>query len=120
PENDGLTVTGIRAGAVEGAGASVAVGSPLAGAHGTLTISSSGAYSYVVNETDSAVQALQAGQSTTDSFNYTVSDGHGGSDTAVLTVTINGANDAPLAVDDSGSTTEDTVLVVDAVHGVLA
>ena len=40
------------------------------------------------------MQALNVGQSTTDTFNYTVSDGSL-TDKAVLTVTINGADDAP-------------------------
>jgi VCBS repeat-containing protein len=32
----------------------------------------------------------------TDSFNYTVSDGHGGTDTATVTITVNAVNDAPV------------------------
>ena len=51
------------------------------------------------------MQALYVGGTLTDSFNYTVSDGSL-DDTAVLTITINGANDAPVGVDDAGSTTE--------------
>jgi hypothetical protein len=41
----------------------------------------------------------------TDSFNYTISDGHGGSDTATVAITVNPTNDAPTAVDDVASTT---------------
>jgi uncharacterized repeat protein (TIGR01451 family) len=37
----------------------------------------------------------------TDTFSYTVSDGHGGTDTATVTVTVQ--NRAPVAVDDSAS-----------------
>ena len=51
------------------------------------------------------MQALNVGGTPTDSFNYTVSDGSL-DDTAVLTITINGANDAPVGVDDAGSATE--------------
>lgn len=45
----------------------------------------------------------------TDVFTYTIDDnsagtGSGGSATATITVTVNAVNDAPLAVDDSGST----------------
>jgi len=65
------------------------VGSGLVGAHGTLTLGSNGSYTYVVNENDSTVQALNVGGVITDSFNYTVSDGSL-IDTAVLTITING------------------------------
>ena len=39
------------------------------------------------------LDALAAGESTTDTFSYTVSDGHGSTDTATVTVTINGVND---------------------------
>lgn len=41
---------------------------------------------------------LEAGQSEVDSFQYTVSDGHGGTDTATVSFTVHGRNDAP-AVD---------------------
>jgi VCBS repeat-containing protein len=46
---------------------------------------------------------LQAGGSTTDSFTYTISDGNGGSDTATVTITINGVNDVPtdISLDNS-------------------
>ena len=47
-----------------------------------------------------------------DSFTYTISDGHGGSDTATVTVTVNSVNDAPLANDDSALTTKDTPLTL--------
>ena len=36
-----------------------------------------------------------------DTFAYTVTDSNGGTDTATVTITINGVNDAPTAVDDS-------------------
>ena len=39
-------------------------------------------------------ESLATGESTTDTFDYTISDGDGGSDTATVTVTINGQNDA--------------------------
>ena len=43
-----------------------------------------------------------------DSFYYTISDGRGGTDTARVTVTITAVPDAPVAVDDVVSATEDT------------
>ena len=39
----------------------------------------------------------------TDSFNYTVSDGQGETDIAVLTITVIGINDAPVGVADTDS-----------------
>ena len=47
--------------------------------------------------------ALAVGESTTDSFLYTITDGRGGSDTATVTIEITGVNDAPDAVDDLGT-----------------
>jgi VCBS repeat-containing protein len=51
----------------------------------------------VLDNDATAVQELAAGETLTDSFEYTLSDQEGGSDTATLTVTVNGANDAPVA-----------------------
>ena len=53
------------------------------------------------------LDALAAGKSTTDTFSYTVSDGHGSTDTATVTVTINGVNDQVAAVDNAISVNED-------------
>jgi VCBS repeat-containing protein len=55
---------------------------------------------------------LGTGEQADDSFTYTVSDGNGGFDSATVTITISGVNDAPLAVDDSYDTNEDTALSV--------
>ena len=99
-----LSVSAIRTGGTEGSGTAGTVGSGLVGAHGTLTIAANGSYTYVVNESDAAVQALNSGGTLTDSFNYTVKDPAPGNltDIAVLTVTINGADDAPVGVNDTG------------------
>lgn len=43
---------------------------------------------------------LQVGETRETSFTYAISDGHGGSAQAVVTVIVNGANDAPVAQDD--------------------
>ncbi|RMH29679.1 MAG: tandem-95 repeat protein, partial [Planctomycetota bacterium] len=43
---------------------------------------------------------------------YTVSDGNGGTDTATVTFTVTGANDAPDAVDDSVTTDEDMAVTI--------
>lgn len=48
-----------------------------------------------------AFDALPAGQSGSDSFGYTVSDPAGLTDTATVNVTVNGANDAPVAANDA-------------------
>jgi MYXO-CTERM domain-containing protein len=47
-----------------------------------------------------------------DSFTYEVSDGNGGTATATVTITVNAINDAPVAVDDSATTDEDTAATI--------
>ncbi len=50
---------------------------------------------------------LRAVDSTTDSFAYTVSDGNDGTDTATVTITVNGVNDAPTGISlDNSSVAE--------------
>ena len=51
----------------------------------------------------------------TDSFTYVVSDGHGGTATGTVNITVNSVNDNPVAVDDSATTNEDTAVTVDVV-----
>ena len=43
-----------------------------------------------------------------ETFTYTISDGNGGSDTATVTVTVTSVNDAPMAVNDNETVTEDS------------
>jgi len=74
------------------------------GAYGTLTLAADGSYTYAPN---AAAQGLDDGESAQDVFAYTASDGTA-SDSATLTVTVNGANDAPVANDDAASTDEDS------------
>ncbi len=73
------------------------------GAYGTLVLAADGSYTYTPN---AAAQGLDDGETAQDVFSYTASDGTA-SDSATLTVTVNGANDAPVANDDSNMTTED-------------
>jgi VCBS repeat-containing protein len=89
--SDTKTVTAVRFNTTNGT-----VGSALVGAHGSLTLNPNGTFTYTVNETDSAVQALrQLTDTTTDVFNYTMRDTAGATSSANLTITIRGANDAP-------------------------
>jgi len=50
---------------------------------------------------------LQIGQFAQDRFAYTAADGHGGTSAATVTVTIFGASDPPIGLDDVATTTED-------------
>ena len=83
------------------------VGSAKAGSYGALTLNSDGTYSYVVDNSNTAVEALRtSAQTLTDSFTYTMRDTAGLTSSTTLTVTIQGANDAPVAVNDTASATE--------------
>ncbi|RUZ11573.1 hypothetical protein EN949_35465, partial [Mesorhizobium sp. M7A.F.Ca.US.007.01.2.1] len=73
------------------------------GAHGTFVANPDGTYTYTLNNADPAVQALDAGQTLTETFNYTMKDADGDTDTATLTITINGTNDVPQVVVDQGN-----------------
>ncbi len=47
-----------------------------------------------------------------DSFTYRISDGKGGFDEATVSIVVNSVNDAPVAVADSGTTTEDMAITL--------
>src|SRR5262249_32149647 len=83
PDGDALTVT--------------AVGTP---AHGTARINADNTVTYTPARDYNG----------TDSFTYTISDGHGGSDTAPVTLTITPVNDPPVATGWQYGIPEDSVL----------
>ena len=93
---DGKSVIAVRTGGIEGSGTSGTLGLPLQGLHGSLTVSANGTYTYTVNNADPQVEALRASDTLFDSFNYTMTDSLGLSDVAMLTVTIQGADDNPV------------------------
>ncbi|MBC3504749.1 DUF4347 domain-containing protein, partial [Pseudomonas sp. SWRI59] len=70
---------------------------------GTLTINADGSYRYVIDNSNAAVQALSPGQTLIEQFTYQMADADGLSSVSVLVITIEGANDAPVAVDDQGT-----------------
>ena len=94
---DTKTVVGVIAGTSPSATGSVAVN--VAGSYGTVTIQGDGSYSYAVDNSNAIVQALRnSSQTLTDYFTYTMEDAAGLKSTATLSITIQGANDAPIAV----------------------
>jgi VCBS repeat-containing protein len=89
------------AGSAVTAATAVASNTAIVGSYGTLTISASGAYTYAVNNSNAAVQALRLSSNTlSEAFTYTMKDNAGLASSAKLTVTIAGANDAPVGVND--------------------
>ncbi|WP_207267382.1 VCBS domain-containing protein [Pseudomonas sp. FW300-N1B4] len=90
------------------------------GTYGSIAVDSTGQWTYTLaNGTDgvaSAVQSLKAGESHNEVFSVQVSDGLGGVDTQLVTVTVTGSNDAPVLSfatgNDAGAVKEDTTLSV--------
>jgi len=85
------------------------VGTGVAGTYGSLTINAAGNAQYILNNSLLAVQQLNTGSpALTDSFTYTVSDGHGSFATTTLNVSVHGTNDTPVANFDFATVAEDT------------
>ena len=74
-----------------------------------MTIGADGSYTYTADQ--SAADALDNGDTATDVFTYTVSDGTN-TTTATITITVTGINDDPVAQNDKGVISEDGTLTV--------
>jgi VCBS repeat-containing protein len=72
-----------------------------AGLYGTLILAADGSYSYALDNANPAVDGLNTGDTLTDSFAYTISDGDL-TDSATLAVTINGVTDAEVITGTEG------------------
>jgi VCBS repeat-containing protein len=104
PNGQSLQVTDAGAGTgalepVKSAGAS------LHGTYGDLTLTADGAYTYTPDVTNTAVKALTTGQTLTETYNYSISDGRGGTLASTLTITIDGTveNTPPVANADEAA-----------------
>src|SRR4029077_3211021 len=73
-----------------------------------LTLNPNGSYSFDAG--NAAYQHLAQGATTDVVANYTVTDEHGATSTASLTITLTGTNDKPVAVADTNSGNEDTTI----------
>ncbi|MEX2498054.1 MAG: Ig-like domain-containing protein [Wenzhouxiangellaceae bacterium] len=100
PEGGTLTVSQVN-------GSSGDVGSQVTLSSGALlTQNANGTFSYDPN---GQFESLGGGDTASDSFTYTVSDGSA-TDSATVSVTINGVNDPPVADSRSVTTLEDTAV----------
>ncbi len=77
-------------------------GATVPAAHGTVTVNADGTLSFTPASNFNG----------TATISYTISDGQGGSDTAVVVVTVTAVNDAPVAVNDAATTPEDTAATI--------
>jgi VCBS repeat-containing protein len=77
------------------------VGKALSGSFGALTLNSNGTFTYVINNSNTVVEALRTSSDhLTETFQYTTRDIAGATASTTLVITIAGANDAPAAVAD--------------------
>ncbi|PWR03764.1 hypothetical protein DKT77_04820, partial [Meridianimarinicoccus roseus] len=105
PSPDTLSVIYVDGSTVTSGGSVTVAGSN----GGSFTVSSDGSYDFDPGGDFNDMAVGDADKTT--SVEYTVSDGEGGTDTAILTVTVTAVNDTPTAGDDSGAgfgTDEDT------------
>ena len=85
-----------------------------AGAKGSVSVDAEGNVHYSAQD---GFANLAAGETATETFDYTVSDTHGATDHGQATVTITGKNDAPVASDDHITISEEQI--VEAADGLL-
>ena len=108
--------------AVSFGGAPQTVGSEFATAYGHLTLNADGSYSYRLDNTNVAVNALKDTETLSETFTYTITDADGDPSTTTLTLTINGTTDGGpsiVAVDgNAGATGQASVLEAGLTSGV--
>jgi VCBS repeat-containing protein len=93
--DDTKAVVGVAASPVEGS-VTGGVGTVIHGTYGFLLLLSTGGYLYTLNNLDPDTQALAKGQVVEDVFTYTMQDSLGLTATTTLTISVTGANDAPV------------------------
>ena len=92
------------------------VGNSVAGTYGEITIGANGSYTYTADNT-SAIDSAATGSHLTDTFSYTASDGHGGTTTTNIVITL---DRAPTVVTDNNNVTENGSVSENTANGVLA
>lgn len=87
------------------------------GTYGTLSILSDGTYSYLLDNANSSVNALNTGETLTETYNYTVSDGSL-SDSSTLVISITGVTDVTAgSINISGIWVASTTAISDSPTG---
>src|SRR5207302_1554329 len=61
---------------------------------------------------DATLIALAKGETAIDTFTYTITDQHGATSIAKMTLTVVGVNDPPVAVADAASTDQNTPVAI--------
>ncbi|MGY3364437.1 VCBS repeat-containing protein [Bradyrhizobium sp. GM2.4] len=93
----------------------VTAGTASTDGYGSYAMTAAGVWTYTLNNNNAAVQALNTGGTLTDHITVATADGT----TQVVAITINGANDAPVANADTGTVNQDATLTVTTANGVI-
>ena len=99
-DGDTLTVTEID-------GMPISIGSPVTIATGVVSLNADGTLTFTPNANFNGPAA----------FDYTVSDGNGGSDIGHVSGSVTPVNDPPVADDETFSVAEDTSVIIDVITG---
>ncbi|MDQ0559402.1 T1SS-143 domain-containing protein, partial [Rhizobium mesoamericanum] len=94
---------------VVASGSQMQDGSSVKGVYGTLSVDQAGKWTYTLDNSLTATQALKDGDSKLETFTIQVMDSHGATDTQIVNITVRGTNDAPVANDDTFMASEDGV-----------
>jgi VCBS repeat-containing protein len=95
---------------ITGDGRTTTDSATVTGLYGSLLMDDHGSFTYTITNSNTTVNALQVGQTLTETFSYQVKNALSptGYSWSTLTITIQGTNDTPIAVSDTGSAlTED-------------
>ncbi|MBW8457340.1 MAG: VCBS domain-containing protein, partial [Thiobacillus sp.] len=116
-EDTALTTSGtLTISDVDSGQASFVAQPSTAGTYGSFTLGTNGAWTYALNNANPTVQALGVGDTLTETFTVSSVDGT----TSSVTITVNGTNDAPVAIADVASVSEDAIVTRTAATGVLS
>jgi T1SS-143 domain-containing protein len=77
------------------------------GSYGSFAVDAAGKWTYVLDNGLPATQALAEGDTVTETFTVKVTDAHGATDTQVVTITVAGANDAPVITGSTATSVTD-------------
>ncbi|MCA9202466.1 MAG: tandem-95 repeat protein, partial [Planctomycetales bacterium] len=79
---------------------------------GTIGLVTVNANNTVTYDPNGQFESLGPNQTAIDTFTYSITDNNGETDSATVTVTVTGLNDAPVAVNDTAQTNRDNSVVI--------
>ncbi|RYD68314.1 MAG: tandem-95 repeat protein, partial [Sphingomonadales bacterium] len=104
-----LTATGTLTSSDVDAGATATWSGSTSATYGTFAINAAGVWTYTLDNSRAATQGIREGQSVNDTFVARVTDERGGQATQVVTVSITGTNDTPIAVGEAAGGSGPTI-----------